>query len=98
MLDIVESIVVMATIFIILYLIILKKKADINDYFYYNIRNIIVMKVFIKRKAKNNSYFTNKRKMMKGWDNLPKEHTFKCETHDSMKKLIEKKRMRAKLK
>ena len=28
---------------------------------------------------------------MKGWDNLPKEHTFKCETHDSMKKLIEKK-------
>ena len=57
MLDIVESIVVMATIFIILYLIILKKKADINDYFYYNIRNVIVMKVFIKRKAKNNSYF-----------------------------------------
>lgn len=91
MLDIVESIVVMATIFIILYLIILKKKADINDYFYYNIRNVIVIKVFIKRKAKNNSYFTNKRKMMKGWDNLPKEHTFKCETHDSMKKLIEKK-------
>ena len=41
MLDIVESIVVMATIFIILYLIILKKKADINDYFYYNIRNVI---------------------------------------------------------
>ena len=31
MLDIVESIVVMATIFIILYLIILKKKADINE-------------------------------------------------------------------
>ncbi len=84
--------------FIVIQFIIVKKKADINDYFFYNRMNIIFMKIFIKRKAKNYSYLTNKRKMLEGWNDLPKNCTFTCITHEVMKKYIEKMEKKGKVK
>ncbi len=82
---------------LIIYFTLLKKKSDVNEYFYYTYGHKIFMKMFIRKTSKNYSYYRNKRKLLEGWDKLPKNKVFKCDTHDIMKNYIERQEQKGNL-
>ena len=83
----------------IYYCLFLKKKADINRYYYYSYRNEIHIKMWhtIFINSRKRTYEFNKIQMMKGFCNLPKGEIFKCTTHQGIINILEKREQRGQI-